>query len=131
MQISNSSQNPMVFIFCKWALQFVRLEVHKTEAKISPNNFKDLSYKILKKFLDQMTIIIVTELQVTQVLVTLTRETCFTLYTQTIKYWYSQHWSLPISRDNDKENFFDNLELLKLVTFFILITLTFDSRVIL
>ena len=35
MQIPNSSQNPMAFVFCKWTLQFVRLEVHKTEAKTS------------------------------------------------------------------------------------------------
>ena len=44
--------------------------------------------------------------------------------------WYSEHWSLHISNGNDKEKLFDNLELLKLVTIFIiLITLTFDSRV--
>ena len=45
MQIPNPSQNPMAFIFCKWALQFVRLEVHETEAKIS----KELKNETPKK----------------------------------------------------------------------------------
>ena len=45
MQIPNASQNPMAFIFCKWALQFVRLEEHKTEAKIS----KELKHETPKK----------------------------------------------------------------------------------
>ena len=45
MQIPNPSQNPKAFIFCKWALQFVRLEVHETEAKIS----KELKHETPKK----------------------------------------------------------------------------------
>ena len=32
--MSNSPQNPTAFVFCKWALQFVRIEAHEAGAKI-------------------------------------------------------------------------------------------------
>ena len=52
----------------------------------------------------------------------------------TLRHWYSYspHCSLYILYDTDKENLFDNQELLKLVIIsFILVTSTFDSWVIL
>ena len=55
-----------------------------------------------------------------------------TLYTLRHWYSYSPHCSLYIPYDTDKENLFDNQELLKLVIIsFILVTSTFDSWVIL
>ena len=51
-----------------------------------------------------------------------------------LRHWYSYSpdWSLYIPYDTDKENLFDNQELLKLVIIsFILVTSTFDSWVIL
>ena len=48
----------------------------------------------------------------------------------TLRHWYSYspHWSLYISYGTDKENLFDNQELLKLVIIsFILVTSTCDS----
>ena len=51
-----------------------------------------------------------------------------TLYTLRHWYSYSPHCSLYIPYDTDKENLFDNQELLKLVIVsFILVTSTFDS----
>ena len=51
-----------------------------------------------------------------------------TLYTLRHWYSYSPHCSLYISYGTDKENLFDNQELLKLVIIsFILVTSTFDS----
>ena len=55
-----------------------------------------------------------------------------TLYTLRHWYSYSPHCSLYIPYDTDKENLFDNQELLKLVIIsFILVTSTFNSWVIL
>ena len=51
----------------------------------------------------------------------------------TLRHWYSYspHCSLYIPYDTDKENLFDNQELLKLVIIsFILVTSTCDARVI-
>ena len=62
----------------------------------------------------------------------LTMGTCLTLYTQTIvnDILNTALCTFPVVMTST--NLFDNLELLKLVTFStILITLTFDSRVIL
>ena len=52
-QIWSSSQNPMVFFCCKWALQFVGLKVQKKQAnlrkkKLPPHTQKGLPLQRLK-----------------------------------------------------------------------------------
>ena len=53
--MSNSPQNPTAFVFCKWALQFVRIEAHETLKHETPQRAHITKTKVAKSYKHSLT----------------------------------------------------------------------------